>query len=206
MEQMEAMARARPVEVPAPKCDNIMIDMETLGTHADSMIVSIGAVKFTLDGYIDDRAFYCAIDLDSQKDRDFSHDTLAWWMRQSDGARAVFQDTIKLTLMNALEELAEFIDNENYKLWSNGADFDIPILNHALKQHGMKPLVKFWNHSCFRTVKNMFPQVPKPAYDGVQHNALIDARQQALWLQAIEKYRKDGVIAAPPALKGFKKA
>lgn len=202
MQQMEQMARANPAELPKPKCDNIMIDLETFNTTADAIIVSIGAVKFNMSGYIDDQAFY-AVCSTEQPGRTFSANTVEWWMSQSDAARAVFAEPNKHTLEDALTELAGFIDHQNYELWSNGADFDIPIINHALTQYGFKPLVKFYNHRCFRTIKNLYPNVPKPPYEGAQHNALVDAIQQAKWLQAIHAFRTEGKIAAPPKLKGF---
>ena len=40
-----------------PKYDNIMIDTETMATSPDAVILSLGAVKFTTDGQIDDNAF-----------------------------------------------------------------------------------------------------------------------------------------------------
>ena len=42
---------------------------------------------------------------------------------------------------------------------------------------------KHYNERCFRTMKNL-PGAKSlcPPHDGTQHNALVDARQQALWL------------------------
>lgn len=203
MSQMEAMARVAKNVAPKPKCSNIMIDLETLDTSVDCAIVSIGAVKFNMDGYIDDEAFYASCSIESQMTSSISDSTLAWWMSQSDAARSVFAEPNKHTLENALHELKAFVDHDKYELWSNGADFDIPIINFALKRHGFKPLVMFYNHRCFRTIKNLYTNVPKPPYEGAQHNALIDAIQQAKWLQAIHAFRMEGKIASPPPLKGF---
>jgi exodeoxyribonuclease VIII len=47
---------------------------------------------------------------------------------------------------------------------------------------------EFWKDRCYRTIKNCYPDVP---FDrrGTHHNALDDARSQALHLIAInEKY------------------
>ena len=43
---------------------------------------------------------------------------------------------------------------------------------------------KFWNDRCYRTIKSMHPEVPMPR-TGTHHNALDDAKTQALHLMAI---------------------
>lgn len=180
--------------------EHIMLDLETLSTRADAVIVSIGAVKFDLDGGLEDPCFYTVCHLD-QPDRHMSPDTLGWWMTQTDDARAVFNDSNKMYLSDALLELINFIDHPQYKLWANGADFDIPIINHALGTQGLKTSVRHSNHRCYRTMKNLYSQVPMPEFDGTRHNALADAIHQAKHLQAIYKFMKEGVIEPPK--RGF---
>ena len=47
-------------------CNAIMLDHETLGTTADSVIMSIGAVKFNLEtGEIEPEGFYASVSIDS---------------------------------------------------------------------------------------------------------------------------------------------
>ncbi|NQW82286.1 MAG: 3'-5' exoribonuclease, partial [Polaromonas sp.] len=63
-----------------------MVDLETLGTVADAVILSIGAVKFDLDSdAIDDDGFYASISIESNQEtgRRIQEDTLIWWMGQS---------------------------------------------------------------------------------------------------------------------------
>ncbi len=58
---------------------DIMLDLETLGTTADAVILSIGAVKFNLEtGKIDDEGFYRSVSVESNLDlgRRISEDTL----------------------------------------------------------------------------------------------------------------------------------
>lgn len=178
---------AKKAKAPATRYSHIMIDMETLGLTADSVILSIGAVKFNTTGPISDDAFYAVCDIDSQRDRHINAGTLAWWIGQTDKAKEVFNAPDKHTLVDALSALAEWVDHPDYFVWSNGADFDIPILAHAQRMNGMPPLFKHWNHRCFRTLKGMdqYANSKKPPFTGTAHNALMDAYHQAQWAQAL---------------------
>lgn len=199
MQQMQQMA---PKADPVVQCDNVMIDLETLGVTAGAQILSIGAVKFTMDGYISDKGFYAVCAMGSQPRRYIDPDTLAWWMKQEPAAQAIFIDPNKITLEDALHNLKDWYrGSEKACLWSNGADFDIPMINHALRQYDIEPLTAHWNHRCFRTLKQEYAMVVKPPFDGVAHNALADAIHQAKWAQAIAEYKRG--IKPPPAKAGF---
>lgn len=198
--QMEQMARASKA-APPPKIDSVMIDLETLGTQADAAILSIGAVKFVRNGdYIDDAAFYASIAFGSQPQRFISGDTLAWWMKQSDEARAAWSEPGKISLGSALGQMKEWLGKSDETLfYSNGADFDIPMIEHALRTYGYSPLGNFWNHRCYRTMKSEYPSVQVPR-EGA-HNALMDAIYQAKHLQAIYRFKREGKLDVPK--KGF---
>lgn len=167
-----------------------MFDLETLGTTADACIMSIGAVKFDLDSdKIDDSGFYASVSVDSNLElkRRISEATLIWWMKQGAAAQGVFHES-KQTLQMALIDLADWIGAGDPTVWSNGADFDLPMLAHAFTQCGMDVPWKFWNSRCFRTYKNLpgAKGVRLPPV-GVKHNAMSDAYSQVLSLQAIQR-------------------
>lgn len=169
---------------------HIMLDLETLGTRADAAIISIGAVKF--DPYsteIGDDGFYASVSIDSntQAGRHISEDTLNWWMGQSPEAQKVFKEP-KITLASALDSLIEWIDHPDYIIWCNGANFDEPMITHALKTHDVEPPWKFWNVRCYRTISSM-PAAKKAEKieRRVKHNALDDAIYQAQMLQSFFK-------------------
>lgn len=171
------------------KNPQIMLDLETLGTTADAVIMSIGAVRFDLDSdEIEDEAFYASVSVDSnlQFKRRIQEDTLIWWLKQSSAAQRVFHEG-KQTLGSALDEFADWLGPGQVQIWSNGADFDIPMMAHAYRQHSMDVPWEFWNSRCFRTYKNL-PGAKNVKVDqstGVAHNALVDAMHQAKHLQAI---------------------
>ena len=167
---------------------NVMIDLETLGTTADAAILSIGAVKFELEsGTIEDDGFYASVSLDSNSEykRRIQEDTLIWWLKQPVEAQSVFHES-KQTLPTALAELVEWMGDAEHQMWSNGADFDLPMLTHAFVQCGLEVPWKHWNSRCFRTYKNLpGAKAVKIPFEGTKHNALFDAVHQAKTVQAI---------------------
>lgn len=170
---------------------HIMIDLETLGTTVDSVILSIGAVKFDLDSdKMDDAGFYASVSIDSNLDigRVVNESTINWWMKQSAEARQVFAEP-KQSLEAALASLSEWAGRCQRIVWSNGANFDIPMLEHAYNKLGWFAPWEFYNTRCVRTYKSLpaAARVPKPAND---HNALRDAVNQARYVQAIQAAMK----------------
>jgi len=173
---------------------HLMIDLETLGTRADAVILSIGAVKFDPNSdRIDSDAFYASVSIDSNTEagRHIDEDTLLWWFNQSVEAQKVFSEP-KVVLGAALDDLAAWIGHSDYQVWSNGADFDIPMLAHAYSTHGLNVPWKFYNTNCYRTFKKL-PFVKNAAKVGnpMKHNALNDAINQAQQLQEYYKAMKE---------------
>lgn len=191
---MTKTSKKKEAAVPAVVYGDVMLDLETLGTRADAVILSIGAVKFNLrTGEIDDKAFYASVSIDSNHEvalRHISESTLIWWLQQTAEAQKVFSEE-KTTLFAALEDLAAWFGMgtaTDCKVWSNGADFDIPMLAHAFHTNHLEAPWRFYNARCFRTMKGLAAakNVPKPA-NKCPHNALQDALNQAQWLIEINK-------------------
>jgi hypothetical protein len=164
----------------------VMIDLETLGTAADSVILSIGAVRFDSEGGELGEVFYRRVDIDSclfyglhVKGR-----TLLWWLEQSEKAREAIYSEDGISLFDALSDLSDFIQ-EGDRVWGNGAAFDNAILAYAYSQTGIPTPWPHYNDRCYRTIKNLVPDVRKPTFEGIEHNALDDAINQAKHLQAI---------------------
>lgn len=162
--------------------NNVMVDLETLGTRPGSVIVSIGAVKFGKDGLGEE--FYEVVDLDSCIKCDLTMDpgTVQWWMGQSDDARKVFKGEGD-SLFNVLSSFTRFIGSsgaaqKNAKLWGNGADFDNVLLAEAYRAVNLEQPWKFYNNRCYRTMKSLNPSIEMQR-TGTHHNALDDAKSQA---------------------------
>jgi DNA polymerase III epsilon subunit-like protein len=169
-----------------------MIDMETLGTHADAVILSIGAVKFDLDSdNMDDAAFYASISIDSNLDakRRISESTLLWWLDQAKETQEVFREP-KQSLKSVLTDFAMWFDDgprPGKFVWSNGADFDIAMLAHAYSNFGMDTPWNFYDARCVRTLKNLPGMKTVKAPNALKHNALQDAIAQTKLVQTIQK-------------------
>jgi hypothetical protein len=178
---------------------HIMLDAETLAVTADAAIISIGAVKFELGtGEIDDTGFYASISIESnlQLGRRIREDTLTWWLKQSTAAQQVFHEP-KESLQTALVHLSDWIGNgDNCTVWSNGASFDIPMLNHAYCQCELEIPWMFYNERCYRTYKNL-PGAERVGFgrQSIAHNAFADAVSQAKHLCAIHRtlFRKEAM-------------
>lgn len=164
-----------------------MIDIESFDTVATMPIVEIGAVRFDTETGVVTGTFEQAVDLDSNINlgRLPSHDTIAWWMRQPDDARALFQKPTA-PLVTALMKLSRFIDPGNdpdLDIWANGSHFDIAALDLAYRQVGMRAPWKFWMVRDLRTLASLrgahMAERPRPT---VAHSALADATAQAQWL------------------------
>lgn len=166
---------------------HIMIDFETLGTKPDSPVLSFGAVKFN-DTEIT-HEYYTKIKPDlKNKEADMS--TLRWWMDQGADAKEVFNPEGSINEAQFSSQFLHWVRKHRFsecKVWSNGADFDIPILNNILYDPYPYPF-KYGNHRCFRTISRLYPKVYVPQ-QGTMHNALDDAKWQALYLIELNKHR-----------------
>lgn len=179
---------------------HVMIDLETWGARPGCALGAIGAVFFDESRLYDE--FYVRVDLASclEAGLKLDHDTVLWWMQQNDAARAQMCDPAlhRLSLTAALGQLSDFlimaclndvkgakgVSEDNIRVWGNGASFDNPILVAAYEAAGMKAPWRFWNDRCYRTIKSLAPSVKVPR-TGTHHNAIDDAKSQALHLQQL---------------------
>jgi len=168
-----------------------MIDLETLSTRPTAAILSIGAVQF--DPYTGEfgQKFYTTVLTESCKDLGlhFDIETIKWWGNQGESAQKVLNECLDRRFsprLNAcLSDLSEFIRmNDLVYPWSNGADFDLPILCNAFSQCEMEVPWSFWNSRCYRTIKSLF-RTEESKFEGTDHNALDDAIHQANHLHNI---------------------
>lgn len=169
----------------------IMVDLETLGRRPGCKILSIGAVVFGPNGLQDE--FYLALTTEDQTALHEDPETVQWWAKQSAEARRVFTEP-KRGFVDGMVAWRHWLQGLGGKrslaLWGNGADFDNAILQVAHDAAGVDAPWEFWNNRCYRTLKNL-PGAPKlSSRAGTYHNALDDAKTQAL--HAIELHRHFG--------------
>ena len=174
---------------------HVMIDIETLGTKPGSVILSIGAVKFDpmqLEGEVIVDTFHQAITLASctSVGLRMEAETVEWWL---DGARRTAWDQLqsmeKVQLDEALLGLSDWLRvDETTRIWACGADFDCVLLKTAYDVTGIPCPWTFRQTRCFRTFKALAPGVRRPDTAWTAHNALDDARTQALWMRDLVEF------------------
>lgn len=159
--------------------NDVMLDLETLGTDGNSVIIALGAVEFDPSTGELGREFYENIDAQSCVDHGLMMDvsTVMWWMQQSDDARSVFKKG-GIPLHVALFQFGKWLPHDAV-VWGNGASFDNVILSNAYRKTLNEQPWKFWNDRCYRTLKSLRPTVPITR-TGTYHNALDDAKSQAI--------------------------
>lgn len=165
-----------------------MIDLETMATEPDAVVLSIGACFFDIETGKVTSKFYMCLDIDEQKrcKRVVDPKTLAWWNSQSKDARKVFTEK-KYPVDHCLNEFTNFVlANGNMSSiypWGNGAGFDISIMESLYRMFDKKIPWLFYNVMDLRTFKRFAAANEKvPKLDGVNHHALDDAINQAKYV------------------------
>ena len=182
--------------------NHISLDLETLGTVPGEAIISIGACAFDLLGI--HNQFYRVISVEDSKAHDMgiNTSTLAWWLTQSGEARA----TVVEALMGGghvgetIDELALWVKSiHNLQgVWTNGPAFDSAFIAVAAARTGRKMPWHYGLDRDFRTLKQISGQSwDEIQTEGVAHNALADAKNQAQFIiKAHERLHRTEILAA----------
>ncbi|MEO3879306.1 3'-5' exonuclease [Rheinheimera fenheensis] len=178
--------------------NNVMIDIETLSTSKNAVIISLGAVFFDINTGALGSSFYYTITRESCWEYGLEEDgeTLCWWSEQSEEARAVLTcpdaDDLAQVLHDFVGWLGENTPEEQHpEIWGNGPSFDNAILDNAYRACGIKTPWRYSNERCVRTMVNLGRQLlnidPKKTIErvGTYHHALADAEHQAKYVSAI---------------------
>lgn len=176
---------------------DIMIDLETMGTSPNSAIVSYGAAAFDFRTGNLGPTIYRVIDLSTTMQHpefNIEPGTLYWWLQQSEPARAALvQDHNRESVAKAMNSLRVFIEGvgnpQKIRLWGNGPTFDNTMIRYTYKTVvGTDLPIPFWNDRCVRTVKGFYPNNLFQQWRvenmgrGTYHNALDDAKYQVKFL------------------------
>lgn len=162
---------------------HLMIDIETLGIAPTSVILSIAAVPFTSNGAETDNRFHELINLDSaiRDSRTIDAHTLAWWLKQPNGASDIILRAYdsKLSHFDCLAKLLEYVLLlKPTTIWSRSPCFDITILENAY--NAVRVQVP-WHYRTLRDVRTVFGMVnfDKERFDAnIKHDAELDCVQQ----------------------------
>jgi hypothetical protein len=145
-----------------------MVDLETMGTDPNTVILTVGAVPFGGDGNLimeDNFYFYERVQLQSYDkykngEFNFSWDTLIWWLKQDkDPLEDAFLLQPRYPIWVVMQDFANWISivcnmcNDNkINIWSHGKDFDVVVLQNAFKVCGIVCPWKYWDTRDTRTL------------------------------------------------------
>ena len=160
------------------------IDIETLGTSPDTVVLTIGGIKF--DPMEDDglhSQFYYRLDADEQIEmgRTVDEKTLEWWEKQPEEIRKEAMDPEdRISVEETLKALNKWLVGVD-KIWCQGPVFDICILENLYKQIGLHHNWPFYIIRDSRTLFSLMDKDPRKEIDFAAHNALADAIVQSLF-------------------------
>lgn len=169
---------------------DVMLDIETLSTRPESVILTLGAVKF--DPFASDvdteSGLYLRINVDEQINlgRHVQQETVDWWGKQTEDVREeALGEHERTDLNDTLDQLNRFLVGvEN--IWCQGPAFDIVILENLYRQMERPTPWQFWQIRDSRTLFAVHGDPRKKDRHGA-HNALIDCYYQATAVQQIYK-------------------
>lgn len=186
---------------------DIMLDLETLSTRPEAVILTIGAVKF--NPFVQDEfgeTLYIKPNVDEQIEvgRHVDEGTIEWWGKQPEDIRedAMGEDG-RISIEDTLKRLNKFLVGAD-NIWAQGPIFDIGILENLYRARTQPPPWQHWRIRDSRTLFGVHGDPRKQGRDGF-HNAVADCVYQAQGVQQI--FSELGLKAytwknGPTAIKG----
>ena len=165
-----------------------MIDLETLSTRPDAVILSVGAIKF--DPYSsaephDPLLFKVDVDSQTEMGRHVMEDTLNWWATQPEHIREdALGESDRITLDDTIKAINKWAVGVDV-FWCQGPLFDYAILQNLYAQLGRPVPWQYWAIRDSRTLFSLYRETDVAKVDA--HNALADCDYQA---KKVQRYYK----------------
>lgn len=186
------------------------LDIETLSTAKNAVILSIGAVylnnmRFEGDFAQYPNSFYRVITVQDQvaNGRIIDYKTLKWWLEQDDKIRELafegMNDSLTQTLGSAIIDLTvwaeEIAKGETKNVWVKGINFDGAIIESIYSGPGKMSDVIPFDHRSWQEVRTLerlvgesidefmhrYPS-EKALASRMKHHALYDSRYQGIFV------------------------
>lgn len=171
---------------------HIMIDIETLSTAKNAVVLSIGAVHFDQKTGVILDEFYKELRLSDQANRKVDIGTVQWWMKQvaehPERARIFEQGDINehCPVRNALILLRDFLGDDKKCVWACDPDFDLDILATLYADYDLPVPWKYNEPKSVRTMRMLGKEGGLPKKEEIAtHNALEDCIRQAKEVSAV---------------------
>lgn len=174
------------------KNSQIMLDLETLATSPDAVVLTLGAIRF--DPFADDTnsvddttihmdTFYRRIDPESFTwDAAIEPSTMDWWMKQPESVREeAFAEDDRHDIRDVMRDFYKWANKGFEGVWANGPVFDIAMMEYITRQLERGNPWRFWQVQDARTVYRLVKHDrPNPKL----HHALWDCWSQIVALQS----------------------
>lgn len=149
----------------------------------------------------------------------FDMETVKFWSEMPDASKSAILDSLHVSIRQALEDFVAYLENlkmphqaDELIIWTQGSDFDIPILKNAMyKVLGLTPETLPWKHRNIRDARTfmleslslVYPDTPVnelygkllPYDELTKHNSLHDCMWTALNI-INEKRRLYGMLTS----------
>jgi hypothetical protein len=176
---------------------HVMIDIETLGSSADAVILSIGLVHFnpSTNEIVSSAEFRCPRKLQEDMGRHVDPQVEAWWSRQSPEAQArLTEEPLYGNVNKMMSDVWKWLDNVcsnpwDLGIWAKGPSFDLVLCRDLAKQLDQKWKGHYSREYCVRT---MLMIAKAKGWDDIlgmepelAHGAEADAIHQAKQVMAV---------------------
>ena len=169
---------------------DITFDLETTSLQPTAAIMSFGAVAWNREAmrepFLLNDAYgrYTIIvpHLSQQflKGFDFDRDTARWWNGQSDDAKnaIIMEEHVRcerliVVFHDWLRRVLDVSGADNYRLWCQGADFDLSIFRHFMSVFDTDHLIKL--HRCyFRDARTFTLEAVETIFKAGKWGELVD--------------------------------
>jgi hypothetical protein len=175
------------------KKSHIMLDCETLATTPESVVLTIGAIRFnpfnddtnSVDGdVIKMDTFYRRVDPMSfdWPEAHIDDGTVEWWANQSDEVKLeAFSEDDRHDIRSVMRDFYKWANLGFEGMWANGPVFDISIMETINRHLGKSNVWQHWQIKDARTVYGLIEHDrPNPRL----HHALWDCWSQIIALQS----------------------
>lgn len=172
--------------------NQVMIDIETLGTGFDSIVTSIAAVAFNetdIDSESNSYFHNLPIAVQAEAGRKISQETWNWWAEQNINPMTVPTNgnEIKPYLIELSSFLNKLSQKGELKIWSNPPSFDIKILEDMYNQYDLPIPWNFRQLCDVRTVKTALGENRYKEFQNENpHSAIDDCKYQ---IQIVQKFQ-----------------
>ena len=161
---------------------DVMLDLETLSTDSNGVIVSISAVQCNMETGEVGESIEIGLKIQEQLDKGavIDGDTVMWWLSQPKSAQNELTRLYQHKVSVGLDTLSMFLKKVQCNaLWGNSSTFDNVMLRNLYNRHGIRLEIPFWADRCVRTrVADRGINTKDVVFDGIKHRGIDDCLHQ----------------------------